>query len=95
MSDEYALDTPAAGSNRSVPPTRCPTCRGDRFVVVRLRSPEQTIWMREHGRTVPVDSFHEEWAACPDCHPIEISYHYGGHTFRQMDAAAVRQALSA
>jgi hypothetical protein len=82
-------------TNRSVPPTRCATCEGDRFVTVRLRSQEQTAWMAEHGHRPNPKEFHEEMAPCPDCNPIQVEYYLvGGHRFRSMDAAATRAAMS-
>lgn len=81
-------------TNRSVQPTRCSTCDGDRFVVVRLRSPDQTIWMDEHGIKANPKEFHEEHAPCPDCNPQEITWRrHDGSVFRVMDPAAVREAL--
>ena len=88
-------DTTAPGTNRSAAPTRCTTCGGDRFVTVRLRSPEQTAWMNHHGIKASRVSFHEETAPCPDCHPIEVTYYrVDGSRFRTMDPAAVRAALT-
>ena len=96
MSTPFEFDTGTTpGTNRSAPITRCTTCHGDRFVTVRLRSPEQTAWMNEHGIKANPKSFHEEVSPCPDCHPIEVEYYLmGGHRFRSMDAAATRQALA-
>ena len=93
---DFEFDTPPSpGTNRSAKPTECATCGGDKFVVVRLRSPEQTAWMNDHGLKASRDSFHEEMAPCPDCNPIEVIYHLvGGKKFRSMDAAATRQALA-
>lgn len=64
---EY-IDTPAStGTNRSAPVTDCATCGGDRFITVRLRSPEQTMWMKDRGIQPSTDSFHEEVAPCYTC----------------------------
>lgn len=93
---EYVGDAaPGPGTNRSASTTDCQTCGGDRFVTVRLRSPEQTAWMNHHGIKASRVSFHEETAPCPDCHPIEVTYYrVDGSRFRTMDPAAVRQALT-
>jgi hypothetical protein len=50
--------------------------------------------MQEHGLKANPNSFHEEVAACPDCHTnVDASYFTGGRKFRPMDPAAVREAL--
>lgn len=92
----FEFDTGTApGTNRAVPPTRCALCGGDRFVMVRLRSQEQTAWMAEHNIRPHKSDFHEEYATCPDCNPIQVEYYVtGSHKFRSMDAAATRQAMS-
>lgn len=92
MSD-YDLGDKSPGTNRSVKPTECSTCGGDRFVTVRLRSPETTIWMQEHGIKANPREFHEEVAPCPDCNPVEVTYWTGNRKFRSMDPAAAREAL--
>ena len=83
-------------TNQSAKPTVCKTCDGDRFVTVRLRSPEQTAWMAEHNIEPRRDQFHEEVAPCPDCNPtLDASYfRHDGTRFRPMDPAAVRDTLS-
>lgn len=88
--------TPGHGTNRAAKPTRCATCEGDRFVVVRLRSPEQTIWMTEHGIKASTTSFNEEVAPCPDCNrSVDVDYfRYDGSKFRGMDPATVRESLN-
>ena len=92
---EYVGDTaPGPGTNREAKPTSCVTCGGDRFVTVRLRSPEQTAWMNEHGIKANPKEFYEEVAPCPDCNPQEITYYTVNGRFRSMDAAATRQALT-
>ncbi len=84
------------GTNQHAKPSQCRTCGGDRFVTVALRSPETTVWMSDHGIHAATDSFHEEVAPCPDCHPTVIEYwHHDGKRFRSMDAAAAREALRA
>lgn len=81
-------------TNRAAPTLECRTCGGDRFVMVRLRSPETTMWMEEHGRKANPKEFYEEYAPCPDCHNIEISYWRHNRTkFTVMDPAAVREAI--
>lgn len=83
------------GTNRSATPTRCELCGGDRYVTVRLRAPEQTAWMRQHGLKPSTVSFHEETAPCPDCHPVEITHwRFDGSLFKTMDAGAARHLLA-
>ena len=84
------------GTNRAAAITKCDTCRGDRFVMVRKRPAEQTTWMAERNIQVSGRSMHEEYAACPDCNPIHDieGYFPGGRKFRVMDPAAVRQAMT-
>lgn len=92
----FERDDHVDGTNRHAKPSRCRTCEGDRFVMVRLRSPERTMWMDEHGISPAKDSFHEEYAPCPDCNATTIEYwHHDGTRFRSMDAAAAREALRA
>ena len=87
-------DRAVEGTNLSAKITNCRTCHGDRFVTVRLRSPEQTAWMNDHKITAPKDRFFEEVAPCPDCNPIVVEYFLtGGSRFRSMDATAAREAL--
>jgi len=86
---------PSPGTNRSAAITDCSTCGGDRFVTVRLRSPQQTQWMKDHGITPARDRFHEEVAPCPACgQAIDVSYYVEGKPFRPMDPAQVREAIS-
>lgn len=86
--DDYGIGKPPPSTNRSAATTACVTCGGDRFVVVRLRSPVQTMWMWERNIQPAHDSFYEEMAPCPDCN---LSAYQG---LRTMDPAAVRQAIA-
>jgi hypothetical protein len=90
--EEASRKNRVVSTNRHVD-TDCKTCGGDRFVTVRLRPQEQTMWMEEHKISPKQDSRHEEVACCPDCNPLEVSYFVFGRKFRQMDPAAVRDAL--
>lgn len=74
----------------------CPTCKGDRTVMVALRKPETTTWMEAHGLKADESQMIEEYAPCPDCNS-------GANTsFRRPDGfevvcpdpALVRQWLS-
>jgi len=47
----------------------CTTCGGDRFVLVSMRPPVTSAWMREHGIEASKTDLHEEYAPCPDCGP--------------------------
>lgn len=91
----FEFEETKTGTNRTAPIVDCTTCGGDRFVTARLRSPDQTIWMDEHGLKANPREFHEEVAPCPNCNPTEITYYAGGKMFRSMDAAATREALRA
>lgn len=51
----------------SAPTRDCPTCGGDLFVTVYLRTPVTTEWMEKHGFAANVDEKIEEVAPCPDC----------------------------
>jgi hypothetical protein len=74
--------------------TRCSTCDGDRFVLVRLRPQKATAWMIDHNIKPSTTEMHEEYAPCPDCNPVEIKqFRYDGTVFRSMDPAAVRDTL--
>lgn len=93
-------DGPTSGTNRSAPIHDCKTCGGDRFVTVRLRSPEITHWMSERmegkGAIRPrKDEFHEEVAPCPDC-ATGITYDYWtvGKRTQSPDSAWVREQMA-
>jgi hypothetical protein len=59
---EESAQRKTRGTNLHSDSTACPTCGGDRFVLVSYRSPA----MRQ-STTVP-DIKVEEYAPCPDCH---------------------------
>lgn len=93
--DDYGLEKPTPRTNQTGKHVVCRTCDGDRFVTVRLRSAEQTLWQAERNLVPSRNSFHEEVAPCPDCHQIEVSWwRHDGTRFRGMDPAAVRAALA-
>lgn len=94
MTDFDFGSPPSPGTNRSAEITDCKTCGGDRFVVVRLRSPRQTAWQKDHGITPATDRFYEEMAPCPDCNPVEVTYYVEGRKFRSMDPATARKAMA-
>lgn len=77
------------GTNRSVRPSRCATCGGDRWIVVRLRSPETTLWMQNHGLNASTTSFHEESAPCYSCNRPAYD------KIRGMDASLAQQLHTA
>lgn len=54
-------------SSRILDPVSCKTCAGDKFVLISLRSPETSEWMRLHKISACVDDKIEELAPCPDC----------------------------
>lgn len=71
------------GVNRSVFPTHCKTCGGDRFVVYATRPAVQSLWMKERG--LQASGRYDEMSPCPDCNPIEDP--------RLPDPAQVRERL--
>jgi hypothetical protein len=59
----------------------CPTCDGDRFVLVATRP-------AKHGNL-------EEFAPCPDCGPKEVShYRYDGQLIRAPDPERTREMMN-
>jgi hypothetical protein len=66
---EEARRPPAKAANLHAAVTDCQTCGGDRFVVVSLRKPAQSVWMTERGLKAQEDQMIEEYAGCPDCNP--------------------------
>jgi hypothetical protein len=99
--DPYEFQEHNPATNRSAPVRDCQTCGGDRFVTVRLRKPQQTMWMRENQHPkgyqphVHESEMHEEVAACPSCNAdMVVEYWIPGHHFRSMDAAQTRQAMN-
>lgn len=99
--DDLRIDEPAQNtgqrmaSNRSAPATTCATCGGDRFVVVALRAPVQTPWMKAHGLKPSIEHGIEEYAPCPDCSPsLDASFHrFDGTPVRTPDAARTRELM--
>ena len=100
---DSTFDSPAVASgqrmsqtNQSAAATDCKTCNGERFVLVGLRAPTQSAWMRQHG-IKPAAHPIEEWAACPDCHSVDATFRRGsdGRLVVQMDPAVVRQRMKA
>jgi hypothetical protein len=59
-------EKPRRATNVSVEVT-CETCHGDRFIVHRTRSPEQSGWMKERGIEPNLDEDIEEYKPCPAC----------------------------
>ena len=91
MSSPFEKKDGAEGTNLHAKTTDCQTCGGDRFVTVRLRSPEQTAWMAEKNIRPSRTSFFEEVAPCPDCHRGAYDLYWPG---RIIDPAAAREAIS-
>jgi len=75
------------GTNLHADATFCPTCKGDRFVIVNLRAVGE--------QDVTAVNF-EEWAPCPEpgCGPQEVSfYRVDGSRFRTPDPSRVREMM--
>lgn len=97
----FDMDEVNPATNRSAPVRDCSTCGGDRYVTVRLRKPQQTMWMSEnqhpkgHQPHVHESEMFEEVAPCPACNAeMVVEYWIPGHHFRSMDAAQTRQAMA-
>lgn len=75
--------------------TLCPTCEGDRFVLVGSRPVVQTQWMRDHGIALAGDAQHDEYAACPDCNANAETgfFRADGSKFVGMDPAMTRERM--
>jgi hypothetical protein len=94
VAEEAVRKNRPQSTNRHAQATGCTTCNGNRFVTVRLRPQEQTMWMKERRLVPHPTSFHEEVAPCPACHPVEVTYWRHDRTeFRSMDPAQVREAI--
>lgn len=91
---EEADKKPAQLTNQSVD-VACATCSNDRFVVVSLRKPVQTPWMKEHGFE-PSDQMIEEMVPCPDCNADANTEmrRFDGTLVRSPDPARVREMMS-
>lgn len=84
----FEFDEPKpSGTNRAAKVTDCRTCRGDRYVTAKLRSPVKPTG----GRT---DVFYEEMSPCPDCNAIEVEYWSLGRKFQTLDPATTRRLLA-
>lgn len=74
--------------------TDCSTCGGDRFVLVRMRTPTRSVWMEEHGIEPNEDAGYEEYAACPDCNLADTSHWSAdGTRAAALDPAKVRELI--
>lgn len=81
----------------SLPPAEsCPTCGGDRFVLVALRPPVRSQWMVDKGIDLPARGGMEECAPCPDCNAdANTSFvRYDNSVFMGPDPAFVRQRMA-
>ena len=71
----------------------CPTCHGDRIVLVQTRPAEASLWMTERGIEPSRDGY-EETAPCPDCNAgANTDYHLLGHRYRPLDEVTIRQRM--
>ena len=83
------------GTNQNSGNRDCDTCGGNRFVVVNLRKPVVTEWMRAHSIKVNEATMIEETAPCPDCNPIEVSHwRHDGTRFVTPDPGRVRELMN-
>jgi len=90
---EFDRPKPAGANLHST--VDCKSCGGDRFVVVSLRAPVQSSWMREKGIKPRTDLPIDELAACPDCNAAaDTSFRrHDGTIARALDPAKVRQFM--
>lgn len=85
---------PVARTNVHAPPSECPTCKGDRFVLVLMRPATASIWTHEHGLEPVTGANFEEWAPCPDCNSVDTSFtRFDGSKVRTPDPGKVREWL--
>jgi hypothetical protein len=65
LEEVYVMLMPKA----EVPPagSGCPTCHGDRFVLVQRVAPLRSRWLQERGAREPDEPYVEQMAPCPDC----------------------------
>ena len=91
---EAELERQRGATNQSVTSQDdCPTCQGDRFVVVATRVPLETAWMEKHGHKIG-SSCYEEWAPCPDCNAtIHEMRRHDGQRIATPDAARTRELM--
>lgn len=74
----------------------CPTCGGDRFVLVARRPAKASVWMQQHKIVPPDVEGMEEYAACPDCNSKADTSHSrpgGGKKAEALDPATVRERM--
>lgn len=92
---EEAQRKPAMASNIAAAYKACPTCDGDKFVVVSMRKPIQSQWMKEH-KIEPSEEMIEEMAPCPDCNmqANTETYRADGSKVRAPDPAKVREMMA-
>lgn len=73
----------------------CPTCNGDRYVLVGTRQAQQSVWMKQKGIELPEGPGMEEYAPCPDCNTtVDASFRRAdGRMVEPLDPALVRERL--
>lgn len=88
-------ERPPKGTNlTSHKDDECPTCAGNRMVVVNLRELKATAWMTARGIEMPEDAFVEEYAPCPVCGPeLTAQRRFDGSFSVPLDPARVREMM--
>ena len=87
-------ETTRRGTNQPAPDVACQTCGGDRFVLVSLRKPMQSAWMKERGIEPSETEMIEEMAACPDCNQADTSFwRADGSRSRALDPEKIREMM--
>ncbi len=89
----FEFDKPkTAKANLQGKASDCRTCGGDRLVVVAIRAPVQSSWMKKRGIKIPQTAGMEEWAPCPDCSTADPSFFRAdGSQARALDPGKVRE----
>lgn len=92
IEDKQEKKTPR--TNQAAPIPDCDTCGGDRFVVVAMRPPYQTAWMKEKGIEPSSEKF-IELAPCPDCNADANTTftRRDGQLVKSPDAGHVREVM--
>lgn len=91
-SEVYVMLNAKAG--RAIAAGICPTCQGDRLVLVARRPAQATAWMIE--REIKPSGSYEEFATCPDCNTTaDASFRrQDGTRFVPPDPASARTMMN-
>lgn len=81
-----------------IPPagSACPTCHGNRFVLVQRVSPLRSQWLTDRDAHQSDDPVVDQYAPCPDCNSeADTSFRRGsdGTMVETMDPSRVREMM--